>query len=96
MKLIILDQTGVINQKGDTLIKTPDEWKPIPGSLQAIARLTHAGYRVVTAINQSAIGRSLIDMTIFNTINNRMIHAVQQEGGRLDALFFCPNTQHDK
>jgi D-glycero-D-manno-heptose 1,7-bisphosphate phosphatase len=96
MKLIILDQTGVINQKGDTLIKTPDEWKPIPGSLQAIARLTHAGYRVVTAINQSAIGRSLIDMTIFNTINNRMIHAVQQEGGRLDALFFCPHTQHDK
>lgn len=96
MKLIILDQNGVINQQGETLIKTPEEWKPIPGSLQAIARLTHAGYRVVTAINQSAIGRSLIDMTIFNAINNKMIHAVQQGGGRLDALFFCPHTQHDK
>lgn len=96
MKLIILDQNGVINQGSDTYIKTPDEWKPIPGSLQAIARLTHAGYRVVTATNQSGIGRSLIDMTSFNAINNKMIRAVQQAGGRIDSLFFCPHTQHDK
>lgn len=96
MKLIILDQNGVINQGSDTCIRTPDEWKPIPGSLQAIARLTHAGYRVVTATNQSGIGRGLLDMTTFNLINDRMFHAVQQEGGRLDALFFCPHTQHDK
>ncbi|MXS80902.1 D-glycero-beta-D-manno-heptose 1,7-bisphosphate 7-phosphatase [Nitrosomonas sp. GH22] len=96
MKLIILDQNGVINQRGDTLIKTPDEWKPITGSLQAIARLTHAGYRVVTATNQSGIGRGLLNMTSFNAINDKMFRAVQQEGGRLDALFFCPHTQHDK
>ncbi|ABI60099.1 D-glycero-beta-D-manno-heptose 1,7-bisphosphate 7-phosphatase [Nitrosomonas eutropha] len=96
MKLIILDQNGVINQRGDTLIKTPDEWKPMTGSLQAIARLTHAGYRVVTATNQSGIGRGLLNMTSFNAINDKMFRAVQQEGGRLDALFFCPHTQHDK
>jgi len=97
MKLIILDQNGVINQGGgDPGIRTPDEWKPIPNSLQAIARLTHAGYRVVTATNQSGIGRGLLDMTTFNLINAKMFHQVQQEGGRIDALFFCPHTQHDK
>ncbi|MXS84341.1 D-glycero-beta-D-manno-heptose 1,7-bisphosphate 7-phosphatase [Nitrosomonas sp. HPC101] len=96
MKLIILDQNGVINQGSDTRIKTPDEWKPIPGSLQAIARLTHAGYRVVIATNQSGIGRGLLDMTTFNLINDKMLRAVQQEGGRIDALFFCPHTRHDK
>ncbi|WP_292979180.1 D-glycero-beta-D-manno-heptose 1,7-bisphosphate 7-phosphatase [Nitrosomonas sp.] len=96
MKLIILDQNGVINQGRDTCIRTPDEWKPVPGSLQAIARLVHAGYRVVTATNQSGIGRGLLDMTTFNSINDRMLRAVQQEGGRIDALFFCPHTQHDK
>ncbi|WP_292977895.1 HAD-IIIA family hydrolase, partial [Nitrosomonas sp.] len=78
MKLIILDQNGVINKKGDTLIRTPDDWKPIPGSLQAIARLTHAGYRVVTATNQSGIGRGLLDMTTFNAINDKLLRAVQQ------------------
>lgn len=87
MKLIILDQNGVINQGRDTCIRTPDEWKPVPGSLQAIARLVHAGYRVVTATNQSGIGRGLLDMTTFNSINDKMLRAVQQEGGRIDALF---------
>ena len=88
MKLIILDQNGVINYGSDTYIRAPGEWKPIPGSLQAIARLTHAGYRVVTATNQSGIGRGLLDMTTFNLINDKMLRAVQQEGGRIDALFF--------
>ena len=58
MKLIILDQAGVISQSSDTLIKTPNEWIPLPGSLEAIARLTHSGYRVVIASNQSGIGRA--------------------------------------
>jgi len=96
MKLIILDQNGVINYGSETYIRAPGEWKSIPGSLQAIARLTHAGYRVVTATNQSGIGRGLLDMTTFNSINDKMLRAVQQEGGRIDSLFFCPHTQHDK
>ena len=96
MKLIILDNNGVINQSSLTFIKSPDEWKPIPGSLEAIARLTHAGYRVIIATNQSGIGRGLLDMTTFNAINDKMFKAVQQAGGRLDAIFFCPHTQQDK
>lgn len=96
MKLIILDNNGVINESSQTFIKTPDEWKPIPGSLEAISRLTHAGYRVIVATNQSGIGRGLIDMATFNAINDKMFKAVHQAGGRLDALFFCPHTEQDK
>ena len=96
MKLIILDQTGVINQSSGTFIKTPDEWIAIPGSLEAIARLTHAGYRVVIATNQSGIGRGLLDMATYNAINDKMYKAVNHAGGRIDAIFFCPHTNADK
>lgn len=96
MKLIILDQTGVINQSSDTFIKSPDEWIPIPGSLEAIARLTHSGYRVIIATNQSGIGRGLLDMATYNAINDKMYKAVNQAGGRIDAIFFCPHSSTDK
>ena len=96
MKLIILDRDGVINYDSDAFIKTPDEWKPIPGSLEAIAHLTQAGYRVVIATNQFGIGHGLLDMTAFNTINDKMCKAVNQAGGRIDAMFFCPHTHTDQ
>ncbi|UJP05759.1 MAG: D-glycero-beta-D-manno-heptose 1,7-bisphosphate 7-phosphatase [Nitrosomonas sp.] len=95
MKLIILDQAGVINQSSDTFVKTPDEWIAIPGSLEATARLTHAGYRVIIATNQSGIGRGLLDMATYNAINDKMYKAVSHAGGRIDAIFFCPHTQTD-
>lgn len=96
MKLVILDHNGVINRSSETFIKTPDEWHPIPGSLEAIARLTHSGYHVVTATNQSGIGRGLFDMVTFNAINDKMYKALAQVGGRIDAIFFCPHTSTDK
>lgn len=96
MKLIILDQTGVINQCSETFIKAPEEWTPIPGSLEAIARLTHSGYRVIIATNQSGIGRGLIDMTTYNAINDKMYKAIHHVGGRIDAIFFCPHADGDK
>ena len=92
MKLVILDRDGVINQDSEQFIKTPDEWKPIPGSLEAIARLNHAGYRVVVASNQSGIGRGLFDMGALNAINDKMYRALAQVGGRIDALFYCPHA----
>ena len=91
MKLVILDRDGVINEDSDQFIKTPEEWRPIPGSLQAIARLTQAGYRVVVASNQSGIGRGLFDMATLNAINEKMYTALGQVGGRIDALFYCPH-----
>lgn len=96
MKLIILDRDGVINYDSDAFIKTPDEWKPIPGSLEAIAHLTQMGYRVVVAANQSGIGRGLMDMAALNAINDRMWKAAYQAGGRIDAMFFCPHACADK
>ena len=92
MKLVILDRDGVINQDSDQFIKNPDEWKPIPGSLEAIARLNHSGYRVVVASNQSGIGRGLFDMAALNAINDKMYRALGLFGGRIDALFYCPHS----
>jgi D-glycero-D-manno-heptose 1,7-bisphosphate phosphatase len=91
MKLIILDRDGVINQDSDQFIKSPDEWKPIPGSLEAIARLNQWGWRVVVASNQSGIGRGLFGMDTLNAINEKMVKSLAQVGGRLDAIFFCPH-----
>jgi D-glycero-D-manno-heptose 1,7-bisphosphate phosphatase len=92
MKLIILDRDGVINYGSDKSIKSPDEWKPIPGSLEAVARLNQNGYRVVIASNQSGVGRGLFDMAALNAINNKMHKALAQFGGRIDAVFYCPHA----
>ncbi|MHB9116795.1 MAG: D-glycero-beta-D-manno-heptose 1,7-bisphosphate 7-phosphatase [Burkholderiales bacterium] len=96
MKLVILDRDGVINFDSDQFIKNPDEWKPIPGSLEAIARLNQAGFRVVVASNQSGVGRGLFDMATLNAIHDKMHKLLAQYGGRIDALFFCPHTADDK
>lgn len=92
MKLIILDRDGVINSDSAGFIKGPDEWKPLPGSLEAIARLTQDGFRVVVATNQSGIGRGLFDMATLNAINTKMHKMVNQAGGRIEAIFYCPDT----
>lgn len=91
MKLVILDRDGVINFDSAQFIKSPAEWKPIPGSLDAIARLTQAGYRVVVATNQSGVGRGLFDMDTLNAIHEKMHKAIFAAGGRLDAIFYCPH-----
>ena len=92
VKLIVLDRDGVINHDSAQFIKSPDEWRQIPGSLEAIARLNHAGYRVVIATNQSGIGRGLFDMATLNAIHEKMHRALALAGGRVDALFYCPHT----
>ena len=96
MKLVILDRDGVINQDSAQFIKSPDEWKPVPGSLDAIAKLNQSGYRVVVATNQSGVGRGLFDMNTLNAINRKMHDAVFQAGGRIDAVFFCPHAADSK
>ncbi len=95
-KLIILDRDGVINEDSAHFIKSPAEWKPIAGSIDAIARLNQAGYRVVVATNQSGIGRGLFDMATLAAINDKMVEMVFRQGGRIDAIFFCPHTADDK
>lgn len=95
MKLIILDRDGVINQDSDAFIKSPDEWIPIPGSLEAIARLNQAGYRVVVCTNQSGIARGLFNIVTLNAIHQKMHTAAQEVGADIDAVFFCPHAADD-
>jgi D-glycero-D-manno-heptose 1,7-bisphosphate phosphatase len=92
MKLVILDRDGTINHDSDHFIKSPAEWRPIEGSLEAIARLTHAGYRVVVATNQSGIARGLFDTSTLIAIHETLQRAVALAGGRIDGFFFCPHA----
>jgi D-glycero-D-manno-heptose 1,7-bisphosphate phosphatase len=92
MKLVVLDRDGVINFDSDQYIKSPAEWRPIPGSIEAIARLNQNGFRIAVATNQSGIGRGLFDMATLNAINDKMMELVFRQGGRIDAIFFCPHT----
>jgi D-glycero-D-manno-heptose 1,7-bisphosphate phosphatase len=96
MKLAILDRDGVINFDSDNFIKSPSEWRPIPGSIEAIARLNQHGYRIAVASNQSGIGRGLFDMATLNAINDKMMELVFRQGGRIDAVFFCPHTPSEE
>ena len=91
LKLVILDRDGTINEDRDDFVKSPDEWVPLPGSLEAISRLNHAGWHTVLATNQSGLGRGLFDMASMNAIQLKMNQALAQQGGRIDAVFFCPH-----
>jgi D-glycero-D-manno-heptose 1,7-bisphosphate phosphatase len=95
MKLIILDRDGVINHDSDAFIKSPNEWIPIPGSLEAIARLNQANYRVVVSTNQSGVARGLLDILTLNAIHQKLHVAAQQMGAHIDAIFFCPHSADD-
>jgi D-glycero-D-manno-heptose 1,7-bisphosphate phosphatase len=91
-KLIILDRDGVINHDSPGFIRTPREWVAIPGSLEAIARFFHAGYRVLVATNQSGIGRGLFDFDDLAAMHDKMQRLLGELGGRIDGVFFCPHA----
>ena len=95
MSLIILDRDGVINHDSDDFIKSPAEWEPIEGSLESIARLNHAGYRVVVITNQSGIARGLLDIDTLGSIHRKMHRMLAQVGGKLEAVLYCPHGPDD-
>ena len=92
MRLVILDRDGVINRTVEGYVLKPDHWEPLPGSLEAIARFTKAGYRIAVATNQSGVGRGLFDLATLAAIHAKMHQAVAEAGGRIDAIFFCPHA----
>ena len=92
MKLVILDRDGTINRTSDEFVKSPEEWLPLPGSLEAISRLNHAGFHVVLATNQSGLGRGLFDMAALNAVHSHMVKTLAAAGGRIDAIFYCPHA----
>ena len=95
MKLVILDRDGTINEDRDDYVKSASEWVPIPGALEAIARLNHAGWHTAIATNQSGLARGLFDMAALNAMHERMNRELAVLGGRIDAVFFCPHGPGD-
>ena len=95
MKLVILDRDGVINEDRDDFVKNTIEWQPLPRSMEAIANLTQAGWRVVVATNQSGLARGLFDMHALNAMHEKMHRLAAQAGGRIDAVVFCPHGPKD-
>ena len=92
MKLVILDRDGTINEDSEEHVRSPEEFRPIKGSLEAIARLTQADYRIVVATNQSGIARGFLDTRTLFAIHDSLLRALAQVGGRIDAFFFCPHA----
>ncbi len=95
MKLLILDRDGTLNRSRDDYVASPEEWEPLPGALEAVARLNQGGWHVVLATNQSGIGRSLFGMAALNDIHAKMHRQLAAVGARVDAVFFCPHTEED-
>ncbi len=93
--LVILGRDGVLNEFREGHVTVPEEWVPVPGALEAVARINHAGWHTVVATNQSGIGRGMIDMSAVNAVHARMHQMLQAQGGRIDAVFFCPHTPED-
>lgn len=91
MKLIILDRDGVINEDSDDYIKAPEEFVPIPGSLEAITRLNQAGYRVVVATNQSGVARGYFTLDTLDRIHAKLQRSLSAVGGHVDAIVYCPH-----
>ena len=96
MKLVILDRDGVINQDSKHYIKSPDEWVPIEGSLEAISLLNKNGYTVVVATNQGAIGKKLFNTTTLDKIHKKMQDLLKTKKGEIDKIFYCPHIDEDK
>jgi len=94
-RLVIVGRDGILNVYREDHVKSPDEWQPVPGALEAVARLNHAGWHTVVATNQAGIGRGMIDMASINAVHLHMMQRLAAVGGRVDAVFFCPHTPEE-
>lgn len=95
MKLIILDRDGVINQDSDNFIKSPEEFIPLPGSLEAITKLKNAGYTIAVATNQSGIARGLYNLDTLNQMHDKLATLLSEMGGKVDYIAYCPHGPDD-
>ena len=94
-RLVILDRDGVINHDSEEFVKTPDEWRPIDGSIEAIARLSAAGFTVAVATNQSGIGRKILDRPALDAMHDKMRALVKEAGGYIGRIVYCPHHPDD-
>jgi D-glycero-D-manno-heptose 1,7-bisphosphate phosphatase len=94
-KLVVLGRDGVLNQYREGHVTAPEEWLPVEGALEAVARINHAGWHTVVATNQAGIGRGMIDMAVVNAVHQHMNQQLAVQGARIDAVFFCPHTPEE-
>lgn len=94
-RLVVLDRDGTLNEDPEDFLRGADDWRPLPGALEAVARLNQAGWRVVVASNQTGLGRGLFDVATLNEIHARMHRLMTQAGARVEAVFFCPHAPED-
>ncbi|TRW92891.1 D-glycero-beta-D-manno-heptose 1,7-bisphosphate 7-phosphatase [Candidatus Methylobacter oryzae] len=94
-RYVLLDRDGVINHDSDEFIKSPEQWLPIDGSLEAIALLNRHGYKVVVITNQSGLARGLFDADTLEKIHAKMQRMTEEKGGKIDAIYFCPHGPDD-
>jgi D-glycero-D-manno-heptose 1,7-bisphosphate phosphatase len=94
-RYVLLDRDGVINHDSDEFIKSPEQWLPIDGSLEAIALLNRHGYKVVVITNQSGLARGLFDADMLEKIHAKMQRMTEEKGGKIDAIYFCPHGPDD-
>ncbi|SIO08195.1 D-alpha,beta-D-heptose 1,7-bisphosphate phosphatase [Sulfurivirga caldicuralii] len=94
MRLIVLDRDGVINEDSDAFIKSPEQWVPVPGSLEAIARLNRAGWTVAVATNQSGIARGYYDHATLSAMHQKLQGLLRPLGGRVDWISTSPYLDH--
>lgn len=93
---LLLDRDGVINHDSDEYIKSPEEWVPVPGSIEAIAQLTRQGYKIAVITNQSGLARGYFSLATLSAMHNKMCQMVEECGGRIEAIYFCPHGPNDK
>lgn len=94
--LIILDRDGVINEYDGNYICSADDWHPIPGSIDAVARLCNAGHRVAIATNQSGIARGYYDLDELDAMHEKLEQLVEAAGGCIDLVAYCPHHPDDR
>ena len=95
-KIVILDRDGIINYDSPNYIKSPEEWIPIPGSLEAIAALTEAGFRIAVATNQSGVARGLYSLQTLDAIHQKMLKMIGECGGEIEKIVYCPHHPEQK
>jgi D-glycero-D-manno-heptose 1,7-bisphosphate phosphatase len=90
-RVVILDRDGVINEDSEHFVKSIDEWIPLPGSIDAIVRLSHAGYRVAVATNQSGLARGLLTPADLDNMHRKLRDLLAEQGGRIEMIVYCPH-----
>jgi D-glycero-D-manno-heptose 1,7-bisphosphate phosphatase len=96
MQILVLDRDGVINYDSDYYIKSPEEWIPIPGSIEAIARLTKRGVKIVVVTNQSGVNRGLYSEAMLTKIHEKMLNMIEAAGGKIEKIYYCPHRPEEK